>query len=94
MKCKRLCWLVGHTEVFNDSGYAVCSCGAHQYWDQDDPMGWDNPGLIYRPIHFIRRIFWNRKEWMSKRFVKCGDCGKYEKFFGKNVGDHWNCVPF
>jgi hypothetical protein len=89
----RLCWLIGHSEVFNDGGYPICSCGSSAYWNQDDVL-WNKGGLIYRPIYFIRKLIWNGKEWMQKWFRKCGDCHNFEVFLGREVGDHHDCVPF
>jgi hypothetical protein len=32
--------------------------------------------------------------WSKDYFKKCSDCGKPEKRFGADVGDHKDCLPF
>ena len=88
---KRICWLVGHTEVFNDSGFPVCSCGAHGYYEEQD---WNRSGVLYLPVHWYRIAKHGLGLWFARYFHRCGECGEFSRFFGRSVGDHGSCLPF
>lgn len=87
----RLCWLLGHTSVFEDSGYPVCPCGAHGYYQHED---WNRPGLLYLPIHWYRITQHRACRFFRGYFHICRDCRKLDLFFGKRVGNHEDCIPF
>jgi hypothetical protein len=88
---KRLCRLVGHTEVYRDGGYPVCRCGAHAYYDEHD---WNRAGLLYLPVHWFRIAEHGLTSWFHRYFRKCGDCGRFELLFGRPFGHHEDCLPF
>jgi len=96
MKLK--CFLKGHRHwkdrwgVYED----VCQeCGMHSYFDSYQ----FRKGSLYYSYdltlpslwHFIRVWFLIRK---YRLFRKCIDCQKQSILFGKEVGDHENCLPF
>jgi hypothetical protein len=88
---KRPCWLLGHKAVCMDSGYGVCSCGAHQYWHW---QRWEWPGLLRWPDYQMWWLWQRLKWWYERNFVRCIDCGKWERVFGRRVGEHRECAPF
>ena len=57
--------------ALNDNGYPICErCGCHSYYDE---RGWDNAGVLMRPIWYIQRKCWliklNLKGWFRSVFL-------------------------
>jgi len=82
-----ICWLIGHRESFNDSGYPVCSCGAHSYYSPNDWMWLGIIGYISIPSQMVKEI-------LKKHFKLCYGCNKLRTIFGKDIGKHSECFPF
>lgn len=88
----RPCWLVGHRAAGDESGYAVCVCGAHAYWDADD---WRWYGLLGVPEALFWRLWrWALHDWFVVQCQRCGACGRWCRWFGYEVGRHEDCLPF
>ena len=93
----QVCWLIGCKEGFNDSGYSVCYCGKHSYYDYDDY----NFGLLNWVFSgFDKYLFSGVKNHIEEilypyiRF--CSYCHKPDYFMGKNLYEkhHKDCLPF
>lgn len=99
MKLK--CFFTGHKHDHTEYDYnPVCNhCGMHDYYDsiQCDP-GYSH-AKWYDCYEFNLRHWWyiiefRFNQWLQNYSRKCCDCGKPERRFGKDVGDHSNCLPF
>jgi len=89
---KRPCWLIGHKDGgVRECGWAICECGIHEYYDHEK---FYKPGLLQIPAQFIVKQRDNFSWWFYQNFRKCSDCEKLDTLFGKDVGDHKNCIPF
>lgn len=85
------CKIFGHTQMHNDSGYSVCHCGSHSYYD---PEEWERTPITWLPRYWFRKISYRFSRYFSGYFSRCSDCGKWEMIFGERVGDHDGCLPF
>src|ERR1051325_8984347 len=49
-----------------------------------------------RDLSFGRRlvIFWRLRWWWDRHTFRCWGCGRWERIFGRPVGDHRSCPPF
>ena len=85
MKLK--CFLFGHKEDFNDSGFPVCKCGSHAYYDENE---WLYGGFVWSITNPIFRYFY------KFRSEKCNECNKFVMFLGVklNPKKHKDCLPF
>jgi len=88
-----ICWLIGCDETFNDSGYSVCSCGRHSYYDYYDYKF----GLINK-IKYVLKEFKSNLVFRFHNFfgifILCTWCHKPEYFLKKKIGNHEDCLPF
>lgn len=94
-KYMNICWLIGCQEEYDDSGYSVCYCGKHYYYDYDEVT----IGLINIIRYYPEKTFSHMKEEFLKflypyvRFCYC--CHKIEYWFGKDLSEkHRDCLPF
>ena len=88
---KRQCWLVGHKSGFNESGYGICSCGIHEYWNAKE---YYKVGLLNIPSVIYWKVFGDSVDLYNKYFSRCYDCNKFDIFWGRKVGNHEKCLPF
>ena len=91
IKIQRPCWLVGHDNEFNDSGYPVCSCGSHSYWDTQNGWIWKWGGALGYIANKPKHLWYL---YVGRHFSICTQCGWFYIAFGKFVGKHKNCLPF
>ena len=91
----KICWLIGCKEGFSDSGYSVCFCGKHSYYDYDDYSS----GLIQIVRNYPEKTVSFLKEkiesWLYPYVRFCSYCHKVDYWFGKNLYEkHDECLPF
>lgn len=93
-----LCWLLGHPMVptypISWNSYFHCRrCGMPSNWSA--PEG---PALLDRLESLYRGLRWDLSHtlWRLSRPIvrRCNDCGKPEFVFGRDVGNHSDCIPF
>lgn len=82
------CWLLGHDWKDNPD---CARCGM--------PWGYDyipnSPYILERFRVWHWNLFGFRLRcWQLEHFSRCCDCGKWEYFFGRKVGNHDECLPF
>ena len=84
---KRPCWLIGHVDR---GGYGYCYCGACTY----DP-DFSEYGILTEIKYWYWQLRYGDIEFRIRQyFRRCPDCHKWELLFGKNVGNHRDCIPF
>jgi hypothetical protein len=98
---KTRCFFKGHEHDHDEYGYDnVCKhCGMHDYYDSMQCDSGYGPQKWYDCYEFTIQHWWyiikfRLKWWVRDYFRKCNDCGKPDKRFGADVGDHSDCLPF
>lgn len=72
----------------NETGYFICSCGSHEYYDD-----W-NYGIIPHISSFFYGIGFYLSSIKYKFYTKCYDCNRFRTILGRHVGEHKDCLPF
>lgn len=94
-----ICFLKGHKHDYATNDMCCERCGKHYYFSSIDA----DPGCRYEKWYNCYEFtLWHlyqfcriRLKWfVRKYFAKCDDCGKTNLRFGKETGDHSNCLPF
>ena len=98
---KLRCFLNGHEHDNDGCSYdPICKhCGMHDYYDSIQLGNMYGQPKWYDCYEFNLRHWWYiiafKLKWMFRDyFSKCNGCGKTDKRFGVDVGDHNNCLPF